>query len=122
MSKPSFLAVAGGVLAAVALVASGGAAASAASVRGAHASSTATAFLSSLHTVTTIGSTVPANGDINPYGLAVVGSSVGSLKAGDFTGVAGLFSCGPLLGTAVVRGIVLECSTVESAKSSSATR
>jgi hypothetical protein len=84
VSKPSFLAVAGGVLAAVALVASGGAAASAASVRGAHASSTATAFLSSLHTVTTIGSTVPANGDINPYGLAVVGSSVGSLKAGDY--------------------------------------
>jgi hypothetical protein len=84
VSKPSFLAVAGGVLAAVALVASGSAAASGASVRGAHASSTAPAFLSSLHTVTTIGSTVPANGDINPYGLAVVGTSVGSLRAGDY--------------------------------------
>jgi hypothetical protein len=84
VSKPSLLAVAGGVLAAVALVASGSAAASGASVRGAHASSTAPAFLSSLHTVTTIGSTVPANGDINPYGLAVVGTSVGSLRAGDY--------------------------------------
>jgi hypothetical protein len=84
VSKPSLLAVAGGVLAAAALVASGSAAASTATVPGAHASTTATAFLSSLHTVSTIGSTVPANGDINPYGLAVVGSSVGSLKAGDY--------------------------------------
>ncbi len=84
MSKPSLLDVAGGVLAAAALVASGSAAASTATVPGAHASTTATAFLSSLHTVSTIGSTVPANGDINPYGLAVVGSSVGSLKAGDY--------------------------------------
>ena len=84
MSKPSFLAVAGGVLAAAALVASGSAAASGAGVRGAHASSTATAFLSSLHAGSTIGSTVPANGDINPYGLAVVPTSVGALKAGDY--------------------------------------
>ena len=84
MSKPSPIAVAGGVLAAVALVAAGSAAASGASVRGSHASSAATAFLSSLHTVTTIGSTVPANGDVNPYGLAVVPSSVGSLTAGDY--------------------------------------
>jgi hypothetical protein len=84
MSKPSLLAAAGGVLAAVALMASGSPAASAASVRGAHASATPTAFLSSLHTVSTIGSTVPANGDVNPYGLAVVGSTVGSLKAGDY--------------------------------------
>jgi len=84
VSKPSFLAVAGGVLAAAALVASGSAAASGAGVRGAHASSTATAFLSSLHAGSTIGSTVPANGDINPYGLAVVPTSVGALKAGDY--------------------------------------
>jgi hypothetical protein len=84
VSKPSIIAVAGGALVAVALVAFGSAASSSASVRGAHASSTATAFLSSLHTVTTIGSTVPSNGDINPYGLAVVGSSTGSLEAGDY--------------------------------------
>jgi hypothetical protein len=82
--KLPFLAVAGGVLAAAALVASGSVAASGASVRGAHASATATAYLASLHTVSTIGSTVPANGDVNPYGLAVVGSSAGSLKAGDY--------------------------------------
>jgi hypothetical protein len=82
--KPSFLAVAGGLLAAAALVASGSAAASGANVRSAHASSTAAAFLASLRSVSTIGSTVPANGDVNPYGLAVVGRSVGSLKAGDY--------------------------------------
>jgi len=50
----------------------------------ARASSTAGAFVASLHTTSTIGSTVPANGDVNPYGLAVVPTSVGSLTAGDF--------------------------------------
>jgi hypothetical protein len=34
-------------------------------------------------TVTTIASTVPANGDLNPYGIANVQSSIGSLVAGD---------------------------------------
>lgn len=33
--------------------------------------------------VTTIGSTVPANGDVNPYGIANVQTSVGSLEAGN---------------------------------------
>jgi hypothetical protein len=33
--------------------------------------------------VTTIGSTVPANGDVNPYGIVNVQTSVGSLEAGD---------------------------------------
>ena len=35
------------------------------------------------HTLTTIGSTVPANGDVNPYGTAVVPHSVGNLVRGD---------------------------------------
>jgi hypothetical protein len=41
-----------------------------------------------------------------------VGSAVGcgSPNAGDFTGVAGRFSCGPSLGAAVVRAIALEYS------------
>jgi len=34
------------------------------------------------HTITVIASTVPANGDINPYGIVVVPSSVGSLAKG----------------------------------------
>ena len=38
-------------------------------------------FLSTLHNVTTIASTVPSNGDVNPYGVAVVPSSMGTLVA-----------------------------------------
>ncbi len=34
-------------------------------------------------TVTTIGSTVPANGDVNPYGIVNVQTSLGSLEAGN---------------------------------------
>lgn len=35
------------------------------------------------HTITTIASTVPGNGDINPYGLVVVPHTVGKLVQGD---------------------------------------
>ncbi len=41
------------------------------------------AFLAGLHHVTTLGSTVPSNGDVNPYGMAVVDQSRGRLVAGD---------------------------------------
>ena len=81
MSKPSFRVFAGAGLACAVLAA---ASTAAASTRNAHASSTPTAFLSGLHAIDTIGSTVPANGDVNPYGLAVVPSTVGSLTAGDY--------------------------------------
>jgi SMP-30/Gluconolactonase/LRE-like region len=37
----------------------------------------------SAHSITTIASTVPANGDINPYGIFVVPNTVGRLKRGD---------------------------------------
>jgi hypothetical protein len=84
MSKPPLIALTGGVLAAVALVASSAGAAPGTSVPAARTSSTPSAFVSSLHHMSTIGSTVPANGDINPYGLAVVPANVGSLKAGDY--------------------------------------
>ena len=40
-------------------------------------------FIGSLHTVSPVGSTVPANEDVNPYGVAVVRQSAGSLRAGD---------------------------------------
>ncbi|HYM55424.1 MAG TPA: hypothetical protein VES97_08685 [Solirubrobacteraceae bacterium] len=40
-------------------------------------------FIGSLHTVSPVGSTVPANGDLNPYGIATVPSTVGSLVRGD---------------------------------------
>ncbi|MBV9092821.1 MAG: hypothetical protein JO132_02925 [Streptosporangiaceae bacterium] len=40
-------------------------------------------FIGGFHKLTTIGSTVPANGDVNPYGIALVGASAGSLVKGD---------------------------------------
>jgi hypothetical protein len=47
------------------------------------ASKAPTSFLSQLHTMTQVASTVPANGDVNPYGVAVVPASAGKLVAGD---------------------------------------
>ena len=47
-----------------------------------HASSGAT-FLSTLAKPKQLASTVPANGDVNPYGVAVVQSTVGELIKGD---------------------------------------
>jgi len=41
------------------------------------------AFLGQLRGLTQVASTVPANGDVNPYGVAVVPASGGRLTAGD---------------------------------------
>jgi hypothetical protein len=43
----------------------------------------ASEFISSLHTVSPVGSTVPGNGDVNPYGVAVVPRTIGKLVAGN---------------------------------------
>ncbi|MFJ5678007.1 hypothetical protein [Streptomyces sp. NPDC093097] len=40
-------------------------------------------FLGPLRTVSTVASTVPANGDLNPYGTALVEQSIGDLRRGD---------------------------------------
>ncbi len=40
-------------------------------------------FIGVFHIISTISSTVPANGDLNPYGVAVVPHSIGKLVAGD---------------------------------------
>jgi hypothetical protein len=40
-------------------------------------------FVQQLNNITTIGSTVPANGDVNPYGVAVVPATSGTLVKGD---------------------------------------
>ena len=88
MPKPSILA-----LAAVALVLAGCGSSSsststtsssaAASAPSATTSTTAsTSFLTPLKTVSTVASTVPANGDVNPYGIVFVPTSVGKLQAG----------------------------------------
>ncbi len=47
------------------------------------APTTANAFIAPLTTATTIASTVPANGDVNPYGIVFVPTSVGKLQAGE---------------------------------------
>src|ERR1017187_3033171 len=46
-------------------------------------SNSRSAFLTSLGTPTMVGSTVPANGDVNPYGIVVVPSTAGKLTQGD---------------------------------------
>jgi hypothetical protein len=43
----------------------------------------ATSFLNGLHAGSQVASTVPADGDVNPYGVAVVPASGGRLTAGD---------------------------------------
>jgi len=77
-----------GLLAAFSLA--GGALAGTAALGSDRVSHTDPPFLSSFHTITKIASTVPSlgtgkpgNGDVNPYGVAVVPRSVGSLVAGD---------------------------------------
>jgi hypothetical protein len=40
-------------------------------------------FISTFHRISTVSSTVPHNGDVNPYGVAVVQQSVGQLRAGN---------------------------------------
>lgn len=42
-----------------------------------------TSFIGQFHKIKTIASTVPGNGDVNPYGVAVVPRSVGKLVAGN---------------------------------------
>jgi sugar lactone lactonase YvrE len=42
-----------------------------------------TAFLTPLRAVSTVASTVPANGDVNPYGIVLVPASVGKLHTGN---------------------------------------
>jgi hypothetical protein len=44
---------------------------------------TSGSFIGQFHKLSTIASTVPANGDVNPYGVAVVGSSRGKLVQGN---------------------------------------
>ncbi len=45
--------------------------------------STPTAYLANFATPSTLSSTVPPNGDINPYGIVLVPSSTGKLHAGE---------------------------------------
>ena len=55
-------------------------------------------FMSTLHHVTTLASTVPANGDVNPYGVAVVPVTTGALVANNVL-VSNFNNSGNLQGT-----------------------
>ncbi len=56
------------------------------------------ALLSGLKTITPIASTVPGNGDVNPYGMAQVKRTVGNLRAGHIL-VSNFNNSGNLQGT-----------------------
>jgi sugar lactone lactonase YvrE len=53
-----------------------------------------TTFLGGTSTISPVSSTVPGNGDLNPYGVAVVQKSVGDLVAGDV--LVSNFNNGPM--------------------------
>src|ERR1700756_3828950 len=55
----------------------------ASSVLGVSANASPTTFIGSLQHTTVVASTVPANGDVNPYGVAVVPRSTGNLHQGN---------------------------------------
>jgi len=70
--------------------------------------SSGTPFLATLTTVSPVASTVPANGDVNPYGLVFVPSSVGKLQAGqmlisNFNAKEGAQQSGQGTGTTIVQ-------------------
>jgi hypothetical protein len=65
-------------------------------------------FLANLRTVGKVASTVPANGDINPYGITFVPTSVGKLQAGqmlisNFNAKEGAKENGQGTGTTIVQ-------------------
>lgn len=55
-------------------------------------------FIGEFESTQLIASTIPANGDLNPYGLAVVPRSIGELKAGDAL-ISNFNNAGNLQGT-----------------------
>lgn len=67
-----------------------------------------TAFIAPLKRFSTVASTVPANGDVNPYGIAIVPTSVGKLQAGhvlisNFNAKEGARESGQGTGTTIVQ-------------------
>jgi hypothetical protein len=84
--KPSILALAG-----IALVVAGcggsssntSSSATTSAPPAATTTSVSSSFLTPLKTASTVASTVPASGDVNPYGIVLVPTSAGKLKAGE---------------------------------------
>lgn len=82
MRKTSIPALAGVALTLLALSGCGSSSSSTTSTAAATTPAKPTAFIVPLKVFSTVGSTVPANGDVNPYGIAFVPNSIGKLKAG----------------------------------------
>jgi ABC-type Fe3+-hydroxamate transport system substrate-binding protein len=84
MRRPSVLVVA---IATIVLAGCGSSSKSSSSTSSSTPSSTATtsnaAFIAPLTTVTKVVSTVPTNGDVNPYGIVQIPTTVGKLVAGN---------------------------------------
>jgi hypothetical protein len=80
--KTSIPALAGVALTVLALSGCGSSNSSTTSTAVATTPAKPTAFIVPLKAFSTVGSTVPANGDVNPYGIAFVPNSIGKLKAG----------------------------------------
>jgi hypothetical protein len=71
------------VMAAAAAGAAGAVLAAGVALAPAAGASTHTSFVGGFKTITTVASTIPKNGDLNPYGMAVVPHSMGKLHKGD---------------------------------------
>lgn len=86
LARPSILALAGLALVIAGCGSSSSSTSDSATASAPAAATTAsanTAFLTPLKTVSTVASTVPANGDVNPYGIVLVPTSTGRLEAGE---------------------------------------
>ena len=81
MRKRRALALA--IFAATPLLAACGSSSSSGSSTSSSATKSTVAFIAPLTGVTKVASTVPANGDVNPYGIAVAPTSTGKLVAGN---------------------------------------
>ncbi len=115
MHRTSILALAGVALVLAGCGSSSGSSNSSSSNTSAAASTATTtssanssAFLANLRTVSKVASTVPANGDVNPYGIAFVPTSVGKLQAGqmlisNFNAKEGAKDSGQGTGTTIVQ-------------------
>jgi hypothetical protein len=82
VTKTSLPALAAVTLTFVALTGCGNSSPNDSSTAAATTPAKAAAFIAPLNVFSTVASTVPANGDVNPYGIVFVPTSIGKLKAG----------------------------------------